>query len=325
MKYSIGLGLALAFCSVEAWGDNTAVAEALFDSGRQLFDEGKYAQACEKFAESQRLDPGTGTLLNLASCYEKDGKLASAWATYRLAASSAAAAGQSDRESHARRTAADLEARLARITITVSDTAKVEGLVIRRNDEEQSSAVWGVAIPVDAGAHRIEAEAPGHRPSILEVTIDDGEAKTIEIPALESGAPSPEEEPPPSNGTERSEEEAPPVDVAPSRSPNLRTWGYVLSGAGVVGLGVGSYFGFRALEKNRDSEEECVVNRCTRDGVDLRDQAIVSGNLSTVFVGVGLAALGGGVTLLVLAPERSRQVGISPRPGGATLIIQGDL
>src|SRR5262244_1618441 len=60
-------------------------AEQLFIEGRAAAARGDYATACPKFAESQHLEPATGTLLNLADCEERLGKLASAWQHFREA------------------------------------------------------------------------------------------------------------------------------------------------------------------------------------------------------------------------------------------------
>src|SRR6187399_829900 len=87
---------ALMLRSVPARAGDEAAAEALFLEAKKLAAAGKLAEACPKFAESNRLDRGAGTLIHLADCYEKNGQSASAWATFKDAASAAQALGRGD-------------------------------------------------------------------------------------------------------------------------------------------------------------------------------------------------------------------------------------
>ena len=69
----------LAGRSAGAEPRDPAAAEWLFREGRALMKKGDFAPACAKLAESQRLDPAVGTLMNLAECEERIGRTASAW------------------------------------------------------------------------------------------------------------------------------------------------------------------------------------------------------------------------------------------------------
>src|SRR4051812_18397266 len=64
-------------------GDSSAIAEQLFVQARDLTKANQWAEACPKFEASLRYDPVLGTRLNLAMCYERIGKLVSAWSVYR--------------------------------------------------------------------------------------------------------------------------------------------------------------------------------------------------------------------------------------------------
>src|SRR3954470_22350515 len=83
--------------SAQTSASDKAAAEALFDQGVRLMKQNSFGEACPNLEESERIDPAVGTLLYLGECYERMGKTASAWATFREAASLANNSNQADR------------------------------------------------------------------------------------------------------------------------------------------------------------------------------------------------------------------------------------
>ena len=78
-------------------GASSTIAEQLFNQARDLAKANQWVEACPKFEASLRYDPVLGTQLNLATCYEHIGKLASAWGLYREATELANKAGDAKR------------------------------------------------------------------------------------------------------------------------------------------------------------------------------------------------------------------------------------
>ena len=95
------------------------VAEALYREGKRLIEANRVAEACIKFAESQRVEPATGTLLNLANCHEKEGKTATAWAEFTQVAGTADLKGQTRRAAFAHEHADALEKNLHSLVVDV--------------------------------------------------------------------------------------------------------------------------------------------------------------------------------------------------------------
>jgi hypothetical protein len=299
-----------------------ASAEALFAEGRRLMAEGKVEAACPKFADSNKLDPSSGTLLNLGSCYEKLGRTASAWASFREAASRALSGGRADHARIAETHAAALQPTLARVTVNVETPAP--GIDIRRDGVQVTEAEWGLAVPVDPGVHTYVAQAPGYAKwtTKVEVTVDAAvEAPpivTVTIPALTALPPPPPAEP--------AGPRAPDTFVETGGWPARRTLAVVVAGAGVVGLGIGTVFGLTANSSYNSSLDGCPnnKNRCTPAGVHERDVARTQGDVATVAFILGGAAVATGAVLWLTAPSsesgsRRASVGLSPTPGGMTM------
>ncbi len=330
LRASIGLATAASVGGVTslAHADSSladkAAAQSLFDEGRKLMIEGRFAQACPKLAESEKLDPGIGTQFHLADCYEHVGQTASAWAGFLEAASTAKSMGQGEREKVARDRATALAPRLSRLTIVSPGAEGLAGLEIKRDGALVGRALWGTAIPVDPGAHVLEATAPGKKSWQGTAQVTGEKANVVAtIPALEDA-------PPGAGAAAVSSTGAVGAD-ARGHGNGHRTLGLVVGGVGIVGLGIGTVFALSAKSKYDDSVKLCSPadkNLCPAPGVTLRDQARSAGTVATVAFGVGGAALIAGAVLFFTAPSGSTEtprVAVVPAaaPGSAGLVVVG--
>src|SRR6266540_1735103 len=184
------LVLALVSAASPAFAQGTgdeASAQQLFDQGRALLQDGRFAEACSKFAASQQIAPSGGTLLNLADCYEKNGQLASAWAKFREVASRAQRAGRADVEQMANDRIKQIEPKLSFLTIVVPRATDVDGIEVRRDGEISLRAAWGTALPVDGGEHTIQVTAPGRQKRVIPARVRaSGDRVTVTLPPLEA-------------------------------------------------------------------------------------------------------------------------------------------
>jgi len=300
-----------------------AAAEALFEAGRQAATRGDWATACPKFAESERLDPAPGTLLNLADCEEHLGHLAAAWDAWHEALSSLAPG--DDRVGPVRKRAAALDARIPRLTVRLAADAP-PGASVHRDSLELGAASLGVPLPVDPGPHVVRVDAPGREPASTSVTLAEGESRVLDVSAGAAIAtePTAAQLAPPAPAPPLPAAEAPPP--APAH-PVLRTTGFVLGIAGLASLAAGGVTGALALAQKSTVQAHCPEPRgCDQTGFDAAQNGHTFATVSDVTFVAGGVLLAAGAALVLLNPARSAPTTgwlVAPAPGGATLGFQG--
>lgn len=297
--------------------DTTAAAEALFEQGRQLMDAGQFAEACEKFAASNEADASVGALLNLGACQERIGRLASAWTSYRQAATLARRDKDRRRANFASKRAAELEQQLSYLVIEVPDDSNAEGLRVLRDGNEVPAALWNQRIPVDPGEFSVVVEAPGYRAWTTQVSIapragGGSEVTRVSVPALEAA---PHDLP---EGSTQAPQTARPgqapaaaVDGSAANDEGLASdmgtgrWLALANGAiGVAAVAGGVTLALQSQSKQDEAFDSGFCNQdnvCDERGVALIDDSRSSAQLSYIFYGVGAAALTAGVVLWILS------------------------
>lgn len=317
-----GLGAVVAFIpSAHAQpGDAqaSATAESLFREAKDLMAQENFAAACAKFEASQSLEAGLGTLLNLADCYEKLGRTASAWAEFLRAAALARRSDQRDREDVARERARALEPLLLRLKIVVPAEALASGLTIHRGSVEVERAAWGSPIPVDPGSYVVKSSAPGKVPREYPIELNKpGETVELALMPLEDA---PVTETPPEAAPVAAAPPPPPapepraVTVSPPPESSQRTWGLALGGVGVAGLAAGGILGLVA--KNRYDDAQCENGLCPSSSAQRdSERALKLANYGTISAAAGGALLVVGATIYLLAPGNEET---SPAVGALT-------
>ncbi len=315
------LALSVPAAHAQAGSPNVVIAEKLFREGQDLLeasktDDSKTHLACEKFAESERLRPALGTLLNLAVCHEKEKKTASAWAEYTEVAGQATRAGQSDRAQFATQHAAALEPQLCRLRLEMS--APPLSTEVKIDGQPLGAAIWGTDIPLDPGTHSVVVSAPGKQPWLRTITLGPGQTMDREeVPPLLDDTSAPKGAPPGDAHTLRPDGTAAPEGRGPLP--------YVLGGAGIVAVVVGGILIGRGAAYSSQSSNETSkaatltgVNHTNFVNAASSDSSAGTSNTvaGAVVGGLGLVSAGIGIYLLVKSPSKEE----APKAGAVRFV-----
>ncbi|MBX3202463.1 MAG: hypothetical protein KF894_30335 [Labilithrix sp.] len=290
-----------------AAGDPVTAREQL-KIGYLLAQENKCDEALPHLVESLRLDPKAITLINLADCEEKVGKLSDAMGHWVDARARAQSEGLRPIEEEATARATALEPRLARLTIVLAPSAPKDA-VVERDGVVLGAPSMGVALPLDPGAHTILVRVQGREDATTQLTLGEGEAKRVELQAgaPRAGAPL-----------------TPPPAREPASSSALSPLVFVGFGVAAAGLAAGSVTGLMALGAGSDAKAACPDLRC-RDASALDDVEAgrTLGTVSTIsFIVAGAGAAVGVYGLLWAKPSATKpspSVGVSVAPTSVAL------
>jgi hypothetical protein len=322
---------------------DSARADAFFQEGKVLFEQGRFDEACARLALSDAIDPTVSTLGLLAGCHEQQGRVATAAREYRATAKRAEAVSDS-RAAFAKERADALEPSLPKLLIRLSNPSP--DIEIFRNLERMHAEEVGVEIAVDPGAYEIVARGPKRQEFRMTITAKEGAKVVVDVPDLKAlgveGAAKPAPRPPSTAPLKVTSEPTPvraantnKTDDSVSMSSTRLKAAAVSGGIGLAGLGLGAMFGISAMSQSNDStiiHATCKTpDECSR-GRELREGAYGASTAATVSFAVGAAGIGVGLVLLLLPSEKAaapdkrsanavRIAPIASRDGGGATVV----
>jgi hypothetical protein len=283
-------------------------ARAQFQRGIELEQAQNWGGALKAFRQVGQVKMMPQVRYHIALCEENLGKLVAALGGYELALADAESVGESFKE-EVEASVNELRARIPKVVIERGEGA--EAASIELDGVALGASSVGVEVPVDPGPHSLVAEAAGYHDFSETFEVAEEETRTVRI-AME---PLPPDDPLPSGGDAS-------LDRGPTEPPGKKygVLPYVLGGVGVASLAASGVVQF-AL---RRPALQTLKKYCTKiDGSDdytcegappekngmlkKKNNALATYDIVVpVTLGVGIAALGAGVTLFLLDRQNAK-------------------
>ncbi|HEY3666425.1 MAG TPA: hypothetical protein VGL19_10515 [Polyangiaceae bacterium] len=287
--------------------ETRTAARDLATQGGQAFDAGKYAEASDFFRRAHELVAAPSIALMHARSLAKLGQLLAAMDVYEQTARVKLADDAPEAYVTAVQTARveieELRTRIPRLKLTVLGTANGDGAQVTIDDKPTPAALLGVERPVDPGVHRFAVHVGGQTRAARDLTVLEGQSYQVELDAH------------PAEPAAKPALEAQGVSSGPI---SQRTLGYVGLGVGGLGFVVGTYTGLVALHHKSNLDSVCQPG-CPASSASEIDGWRSNRTASWVSYGVGVAAAGAGVLLLVFGKPNQEHVAISALPNGVQI------
>ncbi len=305
---AIGLSLVLA-ASARADPTPTEIQAArdLFAKAEKDEAAGRWNEALDELKRALTVKATPGLRFHVAFCEEKLGRLVAALADYTAADQSAREQNDKEVVDAVAEPLKNLRIRVPTLTIEVppAPNARIEldGTVV-------PPGLYGIAMPVEPGVHRVVAHASGKREFRTEVQLHEREAESAtvqwrDIPVV-----------PDENATPERNETPGPTEPAPARH-GAKVGAIVTSVLAVafLGVGIGSYVAADGAASN-------LATKCPLQPTcdDLRQPVRTWDALSLAgFIGAGTLAVVAVVLWIVPSGSSSASARIELRPFGAAL------
>jgi hypothetical protein len=296
--------------------EQRAAARDLAGDGADAYDQGKYADAIDKFSRAESLMHAVPHLLYLARSHAKLKQYVKAREAYMkiinepLPANASQAVRDGNKAAQSEITA--VESRIGKLTVQVEGKENAKDLVVSVNGAPIPAVLVGAPQPVDPGEHRVEATATGFKAEPQTVVLAEAERKEIVLKLVPAdGAVAPVGAAAAAT-TAQAQQNQPPADSGSSNSGGggsngLRIGSYVALGVGVVGLGVGTVFMIQSSSKRGEADDLCNApgGGCPVESQDeikkLDDDADSAGAIGTTGLIVGGVGVAAGVVMFILS------------------------
>jgi tetratricopeptide (TPR) repeat protein len=318
-----------------AHADNKDKADALFKQGKKQMAEKRYADACESFEKSYKLDPGIGAQLNIAKCYEEWGKIGRAYTAY-LAAEQLAKDLKDPREPKIHDLVVALEPSVPHLTIKLPKDAT--GVKVTLDNRPVDTI--GEPFAIDPGPHTVEWTVKGSAKKSKIVAVDRGGDSEVTLDIANVASDADKGNGIATGGTgnpDAGNDKGPTADTPTPPGRNQRLGGIALAGGGVIAIGISSYLTLSAKSNYDDALTMYCGGKsdnCDMTGLEITHDARSTANTATVVFLVGAAMVGGGAALYFLAPkgpaaaaEQQSSFYLTPSvsPDGVGIVFGGEL